>query len=179
MFLLFIYFYKDDLPADLFSESNGPLPEKGSGKKSRGASGSSGKKKGRPKTDEEKLMQEYFKARKDAVKFCDLSETASNLNKCLRGMKSAKRKLFVKYSNEYCDGNKKEAKVRMNKYFDNKKDERDGDSDDDTAYMLEELLDITMDTQCTATDLVEVRRKKDGEGKKKAAQNPQEMEKEN
>ena len=132
-----------------------------------------------PRAMPEKLMQEFFKTRNDDMKFRVLSETASNLNERLSRMKSAKRKLFVKYSNEYCDGNKKEAKVRMNKYFDNKKDERDGDSDDDTAYVLEELLDITMDTQCTATDLVEVRRKKHGEGKKKAAQNPQETEKEN
>ena len=167
-----IYFFDSgDLPANLFSESNGPPPDKVT---TRPKGGTKNGKRGRPVTDAEKLMHESFKDRNRAVEFSVLSETASNLNERLRGMKNLKRQLVSKYTDEYCDGDKKDAKKRMQSYFDGKKDEADGDSSDDTASILEELLDIEMDIQCTARDVVAIRNKKEAALKRANAQNPQE-----
>ena len=105
-------------------------------------------------------MQESFMHKNCASEISVLSEAASSLNERLRGMKSMKRNLVSKFTEEYCDGDKKKGKERIQAYI-NCKNSAEGESDDDTASILEELLDIEMDIETTARDVKELRSNKD------------------
>ena len=82
--------------------------------------------------------------------------------------------MVAKFTEDYCDGGKKRGKEKIQAHIEGK-NSAEGESDDDTASILEELLDIEMDIETTARDVKELRSNKDAAIKRANAKNPQDM----
>ena len=158
---------KGDLANNLFSESNGSTPIRfGKNQKKKSSEKSN---RGRPVTNQEKIMQESFTRRNSAQEFTTWCENATSLDAYLWEKKALKRKLFQDFMDDHCEGDKDFAKQRVKVYFESKVDSNDNDRDDrgnvDSLSVLEDLYDTEKAIEGTRRDLDIVRKKKENSGK--------------
>ena len=107
-------------------------------------------KKNRNNKDSTEKAQESITSKNITIEFCVLSEATTNIAHNIRELRFEKRKLVKEFRADACDGDKKKARIRLEKYYDtqNKGDEESVseedlyDAPDSQESILEEIYNL-------------------------------------
>ena len=138
-----------DLPATMFSESNGGAKVKKVDKRS-----------GKGKQGDANKVQASIESKNNAIEFSVLVDTSSRLSNSLREMKKVRRKMTKDFIEDVCDGDKDEGKKRIADHFEKRTKDLDTESDSE-ASILDEMYELEADIECTKLDAKEARQRMD------------------
>ena len=142
--MLLIFLPKGDLPENLFFESGAAC-----------VSGNTSPKKTK-KNGIQDAADKSIKSKNETIEFCVLTESCANISTALQELRKNKRRLRSAFIKDGCDGDREEAKKRIESYIDRQKDkENDLYDADSQESILEELyqFDQDIDTQKAAMEV--------------------------